>query len=476
MSNNPPCYLARFNAIAVFCIVMLFSGCAVGPNYKRPVIDSPASFRDDTVRGTNSFGDLEWWAVYQDPILQSLIREAFTNNFDLLIASARVEQAQALAAQARSQFVPNLEYSGTVSQGRNALFGSAYPNNGTTAGSALTSLNTFWELDLWGRIRRLSEAARARLFASEYARNGVLLTLLSDVASDYFRLLEFDRELEIDARTTNSFADSLNIFRQRMEGGTGSALETSRAQAALADASAATPFVLEQIALTENELCILLGRTPGSIARSKSPFIRQPTPVVPAGLPSQLLERRPDVREAEQLLHAANADVGESVAEFFPKIGLTAFLGRVSPELSAFSLGSANAWGVAAEATGPIFEGGKLVGQYRQAKAVKEEAILRYRQTILYSFRDVSDALISRQRLAEIRDQQGTEVASLETAVKLSTERYLAGKANYYEVLEAQQQLFPAQLNLARTQRDEMLTVVALYKNLGGGWKESPGR
>jgi len=176
------------------------------------------------------------------------------------------------------------------------------------------------------------------------------------------------------------------------------------------------------------------------------------------------------------LLRAANADVGESVAEFFPKIGLTALLGRVSPELSAFSLGSANAWGIAAETTGPIFEGGRLVGQYHQAKAAKEEAILQYRQTILFSFRDVSDALISRQRLAEIRDQQATEVASLETAVKLSTERYLAGKANYYEVLEAQQQLFPAQLNLARTQRDEFLAVVNLYKSLGGGWKEEPSK
>jgi multidrug efflux system outer membrane protein len=476
MTKDSPCYLARSNAIAWFCAFALLSGCAVGPNYKHPVIDSPANFRGNAAPGTNSFGDLEWWAVYQDPILQSLIREAFTNNYDLLIASARVEQEKALAAQARSQFVPNLEYSGTVSQGRNALFGSAFPNNGATAGSALMSLNTFWELDLWGRIRRLNEAARARLLASEFTRSGVLLTLLSDVASDYFRLLELDDELEIDAHTTNSFADSLSIFRQRMEGGTGSALETSRAQAALADASSATPFVLEQIALTENELCILLGRNPGSISRSKPDFAGELTPNVPVGLPSQLMERRPDVREAEQLLRAANADVGESVAEFFPKIGLTALFGRVSPELSAFSLGSANSWGVAAEATGPIFEGGKLVGQYHQAKAAKEEAILRYRQTILFSFRDVSDALISRQRLAEIRDQQATEVASLERAVKLSTERYIAGKANYYEVLEAQQQLFPAQLNLARTQRDEMLAVVALYKGLGGGWQETEAK
>jgi multidrug efflux system outer membrane protein len=261
-----------------------------------------------------------------------------------------------------------------------------------------------------------------------------------------------------------------------MEGGTGSALETSRAEAALADAKSATPFVLEQAALTENELCILLGRNPGPIDRSKPELAGQLSPNVPAGLPSQLLQRRPDIREAEQLLHAANADVGESVAEFFPKIGLTALLGRVSPELSAFSAGSANAWGVAAQTTGPLFEGGKLVGQLHQAKAAKEEAVLQYRQRILFALRDVSDALISRQRLTEIAVEQATEVASLEKAVKLATERYLSGKANYYEVLEAQQQLFPSQLNLARTKRDQQLVVVTLYKSLGGGWKETPSR
>lgn len=476
MSNDLPHPIRGVCAIAMLCASTLLSGCAVGPNYERPVINPPTSFRDESTSGTASFGDLNWWDVYQDPMLQSLIREAMANNYDLLIATARVEQERALADQARSQFVPNLEYNGTISRGRNDQLGSLFPDNGATASSALLSLNTFWELDLWGRIRRLNEAARARMLASEDARNGVMLTLLSDVASDYFRLMELDRELEIAAKTANSFDDSVKLFRRRMEGGTGSALETSRAEAALANAKAATPLILQEIALTENELCILLGRNPGPIARSKPELAVQQAPNVPAGLPSQLLERRPDVMEAEQLLHASNADVGESVAEFFPKIGLTALLGRVSPELSAFSLGSSNAWGVAAQANGPIFEGGKLVGQYHQAKAAKEEALLRYRQTILSAFRDVSSALISRQRLAEIHSQQTTEVSSLEEAVKLSTERYLAGKANYYEVLEAQQQLFPAQLNLSRTQRDELLAVVDLYKGLGGGWQEKPAK
>jgi multidrug efflux system outer membrane protein len=197
-------------------------------------------------------------------------------------------------------------------------------------------------------------------------------------------------------------------------------------------------------------------------------------PQVPAGLPSVLLERRPDVRETEQLLRSANAQVGESMAEFFPKIGLTAFLGKISPELSAFTLGTANAWGAAAEATGPVFEGGRLVGQYRQAKAARDEARLQYQQTVLTAFRDVSDALVSRERLDEIREQLAREVEALDRAVRVSTERYIAGKASYYEVLEAQQQLFPAELNLARTQRDQLLAVVALYKALGGGWESSP--
>lgn len=451
------------------------AGCAVGPDYKRPAIASPATFRDDNGTTSNSFADLGWWQVYRDAALQALIREAFTNNYDLRIAMTRVEQARAVAAQARSQFFPSVNYNGSVSQGRNYEFAGPFPNGGSTGGSAITALNAFWEVDLWGRIRRLNESARAQFLASEEARRGVRLSLLSDVASDYFQLLELDRELEIASRTTNSFAGSLQIFSERTEGGTASGLETSRAEAALADAASATPAILEQIETTENELSILLGRDPGPINHGNPDFGGLLPPEVPAGLPSSLLERRPDVREAEQLLHSANAQIGVSVAEFFPQIGLTAFLGKVSPQLSAFTLGGANAWGVAAQTTGPLFEGGKLVGQYHQARAARDEARLRYEQTALGALRDVSNALISRQRLGEIRLQLAREVASLETAVKLSTERYNAGKASYYEVLEAQQQLFPAELNLARTERDQLLAVVALYKSLGGGWQSETG-
>jgi outer membrane protein, multidrug efflux system len=450
-----------------------FAGCAVGPDYKRPAVSSPTVFRDDNAVTNTSFADLNWWQVYRDETLQALIHEALTNNYDLRIAMSRVEQARAVAMQARAQFVPNVGYSGSVSRGRNDLFGSAYPNNGITTGSAVATLNAFWEVDLWGRVRRLNESARAQFLASEEARRGVRLSLLSDVATYYLRLLELDQEIEITRNTTNSFGESLKYFTQRLEGGKASDLETARAEAALADAAAAIPSILQQISTAENELSVLLGRIPGPIPRANHLLAELP-PEVPAGLPSALLERRPDVRQMEQLLRSANAQIGESVAEFFPTIGLTTFFGKISPELSAFTLGGANAWGAGAETSGPLFEGGRLVGQYRQAKAARDEARLRYQQTALTALGDVSDALIDRERLGEIREQQAREVKALDRAVRVSTERYLAGKASYYEVLEAQQQLFPAQLNLARTERDQLLAIVALYKALGGGWQEEP--
>lgn len=466
-----PRFLGPACAVVVAGAMAWLAGCAVGPNYHRPAIDAPATFRSENAATNGPFAELAWWQVYQDATLQALIREALTNNYDLRIAASRVEQSRALAMQARSQFYPNAGYSGTVSRGKNDLFGSSFPNGGATASSVAAGLNAFWEVDLWGRVRRLNESARAQFLASQEAQQGVRLSLLSDVASDYFLLLELDQEMEIAGRTTNSFGESLRIFSQREAGGTASGLESSRAEAALDDAEAAVPSIRNQISATENELCILLGRNPGPIERPSMLVKDMPVPDIPAGLPSDLLERRPDVRESEQNLRSANADVGESVAEFFPRIGLTALLGKISPELSNFTLGSANAWGIAAQGTGPLFEGGRLVGQYRQSKAARQEAELQYRRTILTAFRDVSDSLVARQQLAEIRAHETGEVAALNTAVRLSTDRYVAGKASYYEVLEAQQQLFPAELSLARTERDELLAVVTLYKALGGGWR-----
>lgn len=457
--------------VSLFLFLLVLFGCAVGPNYKRPTIHVPAVFRGGASSTNLSFADLDWWRVYQDTNLQALVLEAFTNNYDIRIAWTRIEQARAIQMQVRSQIVPSIDYNGAVSRGRNVEFGSVFPNNGGTASSVAATINLFWEVDLWGRVRRLNEAARARFLASEDVRREVQILLLGDVAADYFQLLELDWELEIARRSKKSFSESLHIFNQRVSAGTASALASSRAEAALADAAAAVPTILQQISNTENDLCLLLGRSPGPIKRRDVKLDSLLPPEIPPGLPSALLERRPDVREAEQQLHAATAEVGETVAEFFPKIGLTALMGRVSPALSDFTLGSANAWGVAAQAAGPIFEGGRHVGRLRQARAVRDETVLRYRQTVLVALRDVSDALTSRERFAEVRNQRETQVKALQTAVKLSTERYVVGKSDYFEVLEAQQQLFPSELNLARAERDQLLAVVALYKALGGGWK-----
>jgi outer membrane protein, multidrug efflux system len=471
--GRPPRPRARFTGLcrdALLSGLILSAGCAVGPNYQRPAVESPGAFRGDTGQPQPAHVELAWWDVYRDDHLQALIREALTNNYDLRIALSRVEQARALAMQARSQFVPNVNYHGTVSRGRNDVFGTAFPSAGETVSSTIATLNAFWEIDLWGRVRRLNESARAQLVASEEGRHGVQLSLLSDVATSYFELLELDQELAIASRTTNSFGESLRIFSQRVEGGTASALQSARAEAALDNAAATVPSIRQRIVSTENQLCVLIGRNPGPIQRA-TPLRTQTLPEIPVGLPSALLERRPDIRQAEQLLRSANAQVGESLAEFFPKIGLTALLGKVSPQLSEFSSGRGNAWGIAAEGAGPLFEGGRLVGQYRQSKAVRKEFELQYRRTILNAFREVSDALVSREELAEMRAHQAHEVIALESAVQLSSERYVAGKADYFEVLEAQQQLFPAELNLARTQRDQLLAVVTLYKTLGGGWQ-----
>lgn len=326
-----------FWMLALFGVL---AGCAVGPNYKRPAVNSPPEFRGGDQAATNVFKELDWWEVYQDPTLQSLIREAITNNYDLRIAMARVEQARAVVMQARSQFVPSVGYNGAVSRGRNELFGSAFPEQPITS-SAVGTLNAFWEVDLWGRVRRLNESARAELLASEEARRGVRLSLLSDVATAYFQLLELDQELEIASQTTNSFGESLRIFSQRVEGGTASGLQSARAEAALDDAAAALPSIRQRISATENELCVLLGRNPGPIQRPTT-LLAQSMPEIPPGLPSSLLERRPDVRQAEDTLRSDNAQIGVAVANFFPQIGLTALLGKISPELSAFTLGGAN--------------------------------------------------------------------------------------------------------------------------------------
>lgn len=451
---------------------LLAAACSVGPDYERPPMVTPATYRGQAKPEAQTFGDLPWWQVFKDPTLQGLLVEAQKNNYDLRIAVTRVEQARALAVQARSAFYPTLDYSGGVSRGRNSFLGSVSPNGGDTTSNALATLNVAWEIDLWGKIRRSNEAATARLLSTVEARNGVMVSLIADVAQAYYELLELDLEKQIAIATTESFARSLKLFQDRLNAGAASKLDTSRAEASLASTAANIPELERQIAIKENQICVLLGRSPGPIKRDTTLLAHAVPPEIPAGIPATLLRRRPDVREAEANLIAANADIGVAVGQFFPQIGLTSLLGKVSPELSAFSAGSSNAWSVAATVAGPIFNGGLLLGQYKQAKGAYKEAELSYERTVLVSLQEVSNALVTREKLELIRSQQARAVQAYQESVRLSILRYMAGKADYFEVIDAQQQLFPTENALAQTQLDRLTVVVQLYKALGGGWTE----
>ena len=451
---------------------VFLSGCAVGPNYKRPTVDMPGNFRFATDQSANSFADLPWWEVFKDPILLELITTAVTNNYDLRRAVARVEQARNLAVVARAPLFPQVGYGGNVSRGRNALFNAPAGLNGATESSAMASLNAVWEIDLWGRIQRMSEAARAEYLATDEARRGITLALVSEVATAYFQLLQFDEELAVQRAATNAYTASFRLFEDRFKNGAASKLETDRAAAALANAASIIPRLELSVAYTENQINLLLGRNPGAIGRNS--LTNQPllAPDIPAGLPSELLRRRPDVLASEQLLIAANANIGANLANFFPQIGLTTFIGKVSPELSAFTAGSANMWNVGATLAGPLFQGGQLRAQYRASKARFDEAKAAYEQNVLIALREVSDALIARQKLGEARFYNEQAASALASSVDLATQRYVGGRSSYYEVLEAQQELYPTQRAQIQSQVGELLAIIQLYKALGGGWQD----
>ena len=448
----------------------LLGGCALGPNYKRPPVNTPAAYRFSERQGTNSLGELPWWEVFKDPALQSLIRTALTNNYDLKQAVARVEQAREAAVVARAPLFPQVGYGGDVGRGRNSVLNTPSPLNGITQSSAQINVNMVWEIDFWGRIRRLSEAARAQYMATEDARRAATIILVSDVATAYFQLLELDRELEIQRSATNAYAGTYRIFNERLINGVASKLETDRAAAAQANAAAVIPQLELQRAAAENRLSVLLGQPPGPIARASLSNQPQVIPAIPSGLPSDLLQRRPDVLAAEQLLVAANANIGANLANFFPQIGLTTLMGKVSPELSAFTAGSANMWNVGGTMAGPLFQGGQLKAQYRAAKARFDEAKAAYQQSVLSACQEVSDALVAKTKYAETREFDEQAAIALSSSVQVATERYLNGKSSYYEVLQAQQELYPAQRAQVQAQVGELLSVVQLYRALGGGW------
>jgi multidrug efflux system outer membrane protein len=441
---------------------VLLAGCAVGPNYRRPEVQTPDVHRGQLEPAeAASFADRPWWEVFGDPVLQQLIDEALRRNLDLEAAAARVEQARNLVTVARSDVFPQIGYQGDASRQR---------AGGATFNSFVGVFNLAWELDVWGRIRRLTEAAKADYLGTDEARRGVMLSLVSAVAQAYFELLDLDAELEISRRTTAAFDETLRIFTRRFEVGVGSRLEVMRAEAARADSAAAIPEIERLIVLKENQIAVLLGRTPGETPRGAPLDAQTMPPETPPGLPSALLERRPDVRQAEQAVVAANAVVGVTVANFFPRIGLTSFYGEQSDEIENLVKGGGSIWAIAGQAAGPIFQGGRLLGGYRAARAAWDEAVALYERTALDAFREVSDTLTTQRQLAAVREERERQVESLTTAVRLAQVRYDSGLAYYFEVIDAQQDLFPAELLLARTRRDQLIATVVLYRALGGGW------
>lgn len=468
-----------FRLAAFLFGAILLAGCPVGPNYRPPEIAAPASFRGAAPESSGaaigaagaspaSLADLPWWQVFGDPVLRSLVDEAIRGNYDLEAAIARVDQYRAQVGVARAPLFPQVGYQAGTGRQR-AVFP---PTNASATYNAFTgAFDLAWEIDVWGRIRRATEAARGRLLSVEDVQRGVLLDLVSEVALAWFELLELDRELEIAHESAASFRSTLELFERRFQGGVGSKLQTSRAAGALAAAEAQIPGLEARIVQTENRICVLLGRSPGPIPRGRPMTEQTVPPVIPAGLPSELLRRRPDVQAAEADVMATNAEVGVAVANFFPRIGLTSLYGGQSAQLGDIAKSPASVWNLLGSLSGPIFTGGQLIEQYRAQVAAWQEARARWGQAVVNSFAEVSSALVLHGKLAAVRSAKEREVAAYRESVRLALLRYEAGLATYYEVLEAQQFLFPALAQLAQVQRDQLLVVVRLYRSLGGGWQ-----
>ncbi len=462
-------YNTRLFVFSFFCFL---TGCAaIGPTYQRPPLTPPETYRSQmTAPEATSFADLPWWDVFQDAALKTLVEEAVTTNYDLRIATTRIEQARARAGGAHAEFFPQIGHRGAVGRSRGASQSFVGIPGGIEDNIFSGLLDMAWEIDVWGRIRRSNEAALAELFASAEFRRGVVLSLVSEIAQAYFELRELDLELEIAKRTTASFQKTLDLFTKRLELGAASKLEAARAEAALSLTASTIPTLERRITAKENQLSILLGRNPGPITRGAVLTEQMLAPQTPPGLPSQLLERRPDIRFAEQLLVSANAQIGIAQANFFPRIGLTSLYGGASSDIENIVKGTGSIWAVTGQLAGPIFQGGRLYENYRGAVAQWEGAKLQYQQSVITALQEVSDALTNQQKLAEVQKNLERAVAALQESVRLSTLRYTSGLAEYFEVIEAQQQLFPAENALAQTRRDQLTAVVQLYRALGGGW------
>jgi len=451
----------------------LVVGCKVGPNYHRPDIQTPAAYRElgeksQVQAQAASYADLPWWHVFQDPQLQELIRTALKLNYDLQIATERINAARAQVAVTRSNLFPQVQGNGNFSGGKEGTFQ-------TTSNFFTLSADAAFQLDFFGKLRRATEAARAQLLATEDAQQTVILTLVSDVASDYFALLQLDLQLQITHETVSTQEDSVKLTKLRVDHGVATKLDVLQAQQVLDTANAQIPDLERLIAQEEDAISILLGNYPQGVPRGLSLVAQTLPPAVPPGLPSSLLERRPDIREAEQTLIAANAEIGVAKAQFFPQISLTGSGGGSFGRSSAFSSlmsSQIGTWSYGAQVSQPIFTGGALRGNLRLAKSQYQQALISYRQAIQRAFGDVSDALIGYEKLHQVRLRQEDTVADLQESVRLSNMRYKGGTTTYLEVLDGQRSLFSAELTLAQARGNEYQSLVQLYRALGGGWQQ----
>ena len=459
--------LARIGALSL--VLFSLAGCTVGQDYVRPAVDSPGAWRVDYEAAAET-ANTRWWELFDDPVLNALIDTALRENKDVRIAAARVEEFAARVDIFRSGFYPQLGYDGEGSRNRASReeFGGV-PAGDRSYNNYSIAANLSWELDLWGRIRRATEAARAELLAQEENRRAVILSLVSAVATSYVTLRQLDRQLEVSRETLETRGKSLDLFKLKFKGGVVSELEVAQVKTEYEQAAAAIPPLERDIALTENALSILLGHNPEAMPRGKT-IDELILPAVPAGIPAQLLERRPDIRVAEQNLIAADARIDVARSQYFPTLSLTGLFGYASEALSDLLQNSANVWSIGGSALGPIFTGGRISAQVRASEAVQRQALVGYLQTIQTAFREVDDALVSVQKSREQLVAEGRRVEALSDYARLARLRYDEGYASYIEVLDAQRFLFDAELQYVAVQGDVYASLVGTYKAMGGGW------
>jgi multidrug efflux system outer membrane protein len=460
------------NVILVIMLALLGASCTVGPDYKRPAVDVPTGWRLSE-KEAKDLAQTAWWAQFNDPILNNLITTALRENKDLMIAAARIEEYAGRYGIVRSGLFPQVGAAGQYTREQVTKTGDNRPATGYKTDTETYSavLNAGWEIDLWGRIRRSSESAQAQLLATEEARRGVILSLVSSVASAYINLRDLDRQLEISTQTAQSRGASYNLFQERFKGGVISDLELSQNRSQYEEALASIPGLEKAVTQQENGLSVLLGRNPGPVLRGKT-IDTLSLPAIVAGMPSDLLERRPDIRQAEQTLIAANAQIGVAKAAYFPTISLTGAFGSASGDLSDLFKGPSKVWQYSAPITMPIFTAGAIAGSVREAEAVQQQALISYQQTIQNAFREVDDALTNRAQTAKQLAAQKNQVDSLRQYAGIARMRYDNGYTDFLTVLDAERSLFNAELSYTQTQGELHLALINLYKAMGGGWIE----